>query len=244
MRFGGGGPKAYLDKVQRRFGLTPNGIKRGVSSEQKQPCPYWSSGDGYCRFAERCHFSHDGPQGGSKKAREFSKGKGNGKGKGRGKGKGKGKNKGKGGRGRTPGTTSLIVKEKSVHYVDEKDKKESSMIVSEEDGAEDKLYNLMRGHTSLMIAADSDDSDDESEDSDNKVDEQDEASSKEEKTRETCIRLYGSASPRKEKPASPKKRDSPEWGSIPAKAPNWETTLCLTAKINNGRMNGERKEGY
>ena len=209
----GGAPKAYLEKVQRRFGLTPNGIKRGVSSEQKQPCPYWSSGDGYCRFAERCRFSHDGPQGGSKRAREFSNGKGTRKGKGR--GKGKGKNKGKGGRGRTPGNTSMIVKKKSVHYVDEKDKKESSMIVSEEDVAEDKLYNLMRGHTSLMIAADSDDSDDESEGSDNKVDEQDEA------TRETCIHLYGSASPRKEEPASSKRGNSPEWGSIPTRAPNW-----------------------
>ena len=46
----------------------------------------------------------------------------------------------------------MIVKKKSVHYVDEKGKRESSMMVSEEDVAEDKLYNLMRGHTSLMIA--------------------------------------------------------------------------------------------
>ena len=73
----GGAPKAYLDKVQKRFGLTPNGSKRQASSMTKQICPYWSSGDGYCKYAERCKFEHSGPQGGSKRGREFgSKGKG------------------------------------------------------------------------------------------------------------------------------------------------------------------------
>ena len=137
----GGAPKAYLEKVQRRFGKTPTGEKRPFAADAKQPCPYCSSGDGYCRFAERCHFSHDGPQGGSQRARVFVKGKGNGKGKGRGKGKGKGKGKRKGGRGRTPGSATLIVEKKSVHYVDEKEQKESSMMVSQK-VAEDKLYNL------------------------------------------------------------------------------------------------------
>ena len=78
----GGAPKAYLDKVQKLFGLTPNGSKRQASSMTKQICPYWSSGDGYCKYAERCKFEHSGPQGGSKRGREFgSKGKGKGKGK-------------------------------------------------------------------------------------------------------------------------------------------------------------------
>jgi hypothetical protein len=71
----------------------------------------------------------------------------------------------------------MIVKKKSVHYVDEKDKRESSMIVSEEDAAEGKLYNLMRGHTSLMIAADSDDSEDDPDENDYDEDEQEEAKS-------------------------------------------------------------------
>jgi hypothetical protein len=43
-------------------------------------------GDGYCKFADRCKFDHSGPQGGSKRAREFGRG---------GIGKSKGKNKGK-----------------------------------------------------------------------------------------------------------------------------------------------------
>ena len=108
----GGAPKAYLDKIQKQFGKSPTSQKRGLTPDAKQPCPYWSSGDGYCRFAERCHFSHDGPQGGSQRARGFSKGKGNGKGKGRGKGKGESKGKGKGGRGRTQGPATMVVQKK------------------------------------------------------------------------------------------------------------------------------------
>ncbi len=79
---GGGAPKAYLDKIQKKFGKYPTSAKRGFTPDVKQPCPYWNSGDGYCRYAERCHFLHDGPQGGSKRVRDFNKGKGNGKGKG------------------------------------------------------------------------------------------------------------------------------------------------------------------
>ncbi len=56
----------------------------------------------------------------------------------------------------------MIVEKKSVQFVDEKEQKGSSMMVSQK-VAEDKLYNLMRGHTSLMIAADSDSSEDEGE---------------------------------------------------------------------------------
>ena len=73
----------------------------------------------------------------------------------------------------------MIVEKKSVHYVDEKEQKESSMMVSQK-VAEDKLYNLMRGHTSLMIAADSDTSEDEA-DSDSSEDEGQEGSLDDEK---------------------------------------------------------------
>ena len=171
----GGAPRAYLDKIQKKFGKSPTSEKRAFPPDPRQPCPYWSSGDGYCRFAERCHFSHDGPQGGSKRARDFGKGKGknNGKGKGRGKGKGNAKGKGRGGRGRSPGHTTMIVKKKGANFVDKKEKSESSMLVSQreeaeskygdgEDNAEEDLYNLMRGHTSLMITEDSSDSEEES----------------------------------------------------------------------------------
>ena len=58
------------------------------------------------------------------------------------------------------------------------------------------------------------DSDSDSE-ADNKEDEQEQASSEEESTREASIRLYGSASPKKDEP------DSPKWGSTPAKTPTW-----------------------
>ena len=65
----------------------------------------------------------------------------------------------------------MIIKKKGVKSEYEKDSRSSSMIVGQQGGAkglheddesdvEDTLYNLMRGHSSLMIAADSDDSED------------------------------------------------------------------------------------
>ena len=62
----------------------------------------------------------------------------------------------------------MVVQKKKVSYIDEKEKRESSMMVSKKDDAgsgqdEDKLYNLMRGYTSLMIAEGSDSSEDEGE---------------------------------------------------------------------------------
>jgi hypothetical protein len=211
----GGAPKAYLEKVQRRFGKTPTGEKRPFAADAKQPCPYWSSGDSYCRFAERCHFSHDGSQGGSQRARVFVKGKGNGKGKGRGKGKGKGKGKRKGGRGRTPGSATMIVEKKSVHYVDEKEKNESSMMVSQK-VAEDKIYNLTRGHTSLMIAQGSDSSEDdegegssEDEGEEGSEDDENEGSSEAVPEEKPIAHMTSSAS-----------RD-PKWPALPTSAPTW-----------------------
>jgi hypothetical protein len=117
----GGAPKAYLDKIQRKFGAVPYSEKRAFSSESKI-CPYWSQGDGYCKFGDRCHFDHSGPQGGSKMARGYGKGKGRGNTKGKGKGKGKkgSKGKGRGGGSRAQGNTTMVVKKKQVNLVDKK----------------------------------------------------------------------------------------------------------------------------
>ena len=247
----GGAPKAYLVKVQKKFGAVPTSGKRSLASGSRI-CPYWSQGDGYCKFGDRCHFEHIGPQGGSKMARGFgrSKGKGSSKGKGKGKGNKGGKGKGREKGSRNPGNTTMVVKKKGVKFEDEKDSRVSAMIVGQESKGrgqheddesdiEDTLYNLMRGHSSLMIAADSDDSEDESDESENKEDEQEEAKSKEERgreTRETNVRLWGSASPRTSSPepsytqeelkiAGPEEirvwRQPPEWGSTSAKAPTW-----------------------
>lgn len=224
----GGAPKAYLDKVQKRFGLTPNGSKRQAPSTSKQICPYWSSGDGYCKYAERCKFEHSGPQGGSKRGREFGS-KGKGKRKGKGGGKGKGKSKGRGGGNRTPHRLTLMVQKKGVKFNEDKDTRISSMIVGarnqredkhegEESDVENDLYNLMRGHSVMMIAADSDESDNESEeDSDDE------------------IQLSGGnssmATERKSSEAVPEERSSapslttpsasPQWGSMPTQVPTW-----------------------
>ncbi len=58
----------------------------------------------------------------------------------------------------------MIIKKK-VGYVDEKERRESTMMVSQKEDAgsgheEDELYNLMRGYTSLMITEGSDSSED------------------------------------------------------------------------------------
>jgi hypothetical protein len=196
----GGAPKAYLEKIQRKFGATPSSGKRTFpSSDAKTPCPYWSSGDGYCKFAERCKFDHSGPQGGSKRAREFGKG-GKGKGKGKSKGKGKGRGGGKGKR------TSLMVQKKGVRFGNLKDiEGNASMMVgghgtmSEDEGesAETDLYNLMRGYTSLMITEGSDSSEDEGGE-ENEEDENEESSEvvpEESKTTDDNQRLFGLSLP-------------------------------------------------
>ena len=91
----------------------------------------------------------------------MSKGKGGGKGKGKGKGKSKGKRFGN----RSTKGTTLVV-QKKVALDQNGVEKSSSLIVGdssdhgdeddkEELGEEDDLYNLMRGHTSLMVTEDS-----------------------------------------------------------------------------------------
>ena len=53
---------------QRRQG---KGKKGGYGNRSAKPlCHNWSKGNGYCRYAAACNFSHDGPQGGTKRKRE------------------------------------------------------------------------------------------------------------------------------------------------------------------------------
>jgi len=98
----------------------------------------------------------------------MSKGKGGGKGKGKGKGKSKGKRFGN----RSLKGATLVV-QKKVEFDKKGIEKSSSLMVGDSDehgeeegkdeiGEEDDLYNLMRGHTSLMVTEDSSDSDEES----------------------------------------------------------------------------------
>jgi hypothetical protein len=87
----GGAPKAYLDKIQKKFGKGPTTGKRSSPVEQKKVCKFYQ--EGFCKYADRYNFAHEGPQGGSKRPREM-----HGKGKGKGKGKRKGKGRGKGNR--------------------------------------------------------------------------------------------------------------------------------------------------
>jgi hypothetical protein len=145
----GGAPKAYLEKVQKKFGDFPMSSKRPVQEGQRQLCKFHQ--EGFCKYAERCHVEHEG-QGGSKRPRDFNgKGKGLGKGKGKSKGKGKGCGKGKGKGGRAQRNSSMIVKKKGRHQED--GERSSSIMVGrssgqdkdEEDQAENELYRLMRG---------------------------------------------------------------------------------------------------
>ena len=81
----------------------------------------------------------------------------------------------------------MIVKKKTAQFSKKGEEGNTSLVVcrrdKEDDGedsdAENELYNLMRGSTSLMIAATSEDSDDESEESDKEEVDQGHESSKE-----------------------------------------------------------------
>jgi hypothetical protein len=68
----GGAPKAYLEKVQRKFGKIPTFGKRPIQEGQRPLCKFHQ--EGFCKYAERCHFEHAG-QGGSKRPKENGKGK-------------------------------------------------------------------------------------------------------------------------------------------------------------------------
>ncbi len=102
----------------------------------------------------------------------------------------------------------MIVKKKGVQGVDDKERRSSSMMVSQEGAGnrtqdydesdtEDELYNLMRGHASLMIAGGCDMSEDEKEDDDeNEYDEETSELDEEEKKEESSsvVPEWGSTS--------------------------------------------------
>jgi hypothetical protein len=47
------------------------GKKGGFGNRKAKPlCHNWSKGNGYCRYAAACNFSHDGPQGDGKRKTE------------------------------------------------------------------------------------------------------------------------------------------------------------------------------
>ena len=41
---------------------------KGKGDSGKPPCANWSKGNGYCKWADNCRFSHDGPKGGKRKS--------------------------------------------------------------------------------------------------------------------------------------------------------------------------------
>ena len=202
-----GAPKAYLEKVRRKYGKTPAIGKRPVQEGQKPICKFHQ--EGYCKYAERCHFEHDG-QGGSKRPKGNGKGKGKGKSKGKGKGRGKGRGKGIGNR---SNTTMVVEKKKRVKNPQEDF--ESSMMVgkkhagSEDDdtdneGDESKLYNLMRGYTTMMITgADGEESDEGGE---------------EESLDESVI-------------VPPTQEDTQEWGSTSSSVPGWGSSRSMSSSV-------------
>jgi hypothetical protein len=49
---------------QRNAGKCDDG-KSGA--KEKEPCHNWSRGNGFCKYAEACRFSHEGPKGGQDK---------------------------------------------------------------------------------------------------------------------------------------------------------------------------------
>ena len=83
--------------------------------------------------------------------------------------------------------------------------------------AEQELYNLMRGRTSLMIAATSEDSDDESEESDKEEVNQGHESSKE----KSDLESLAEGAPENGEDCRTSSSATPQWGSIPAKNPSW-----------------------
>ena len=56
--------KAKTGAQQRNQGKRDGG--KG-STKSKEPCHNWSRGNGFCKYADACRFSHDGPQGGQTK---------------------------------------------------------------------------------------------------------------------------------------------------------------------------------
>jgi hypothetical protein len=53
------GGKGKGGSTQRNLG------KRKADDTSKLPCHNWSRGNGFCKYADACRYSHDGPKGGS-----------------------------------------------------------------------------------------------------------------------------------------------------------------------------------
>ncbi len=64
--------KGKSETQQRNQGKRDGG--KG-DAKSKEPCHNWSRGNGFCKYADACRFSHDGPQGGQGKE-PFAKRKG------------------------------------------------------------------------------------------------------------------------------------------------------------------------
>ncbi len=56
--------RAKVGGVQRNKGKRDGG--KG-DAKAKEPCHNWSRGNGFCKYADACRFSHDEPQGGQGK---------------------------------------------------------------------------------------------------------------------------------------------------------------------------------
>jgi hypothetical protein len=213
-------PKAYLEKVKKKFGNLPMNGKRPVQEGQRQICKFHQ--EGYCKYADRCHFEHEG-QGGSKRPRDFNgKGKGLGKGKGKSKGKGKGRGKGKGKGGRAQHNSSMIVKKKGRFQEDGEGS--SSIMVGKSQGrdmdgdgqAENDLYRLMRGGGS---------------DTEEEEDEVDDDLGEEEIVLEPGIEPANP--PSGQVSATPEwggSLSAPEWGSS-SSAPEWGTSSNASSSV-------------
>ncbi len=110
----------------------------------------------------------------------------------------------------------MTVKKKQLCFEDEKHSKASSMMIKEgkqddhEDessDSEEELYNLMRGHTSLMITEELDS------ESDNEADEGEDESKNEEQEAEPTEKQQSSSSTNYDWGAPLTEATTPSWGN-------------------------------
>jgi len=118
---------------QRNKGKRDGGDK---GAKEKQPCHNWSRGNGFCKYAEACRYSHDGPKGGQGKPNES----------------GLGKRKGdavflatKKGKKARKKLTSLLLKDLK------EDGGEKGKDKANDSDDDDHLYQLIRGVPTVMI---------------------------------------------------------------------------------------------
>ena len=69
-----GAPQVWKDRI-KKSGTSSNGkgqgdvvqrnkAKRDQGGKEKLPCHNWTRGNGFCKYAEHCRYSHAGPQAG------------------------------------------------------------------------------------------------------------------------------------------------------------------------------------